>query len=274
MIGFFRQLLAAPLRLLLWLLGFVPVIDRRIVSELIWRISGDPADGNSVVVLTAQKKGIIAARQKADAILNKTQDALIATTMGFVEIHLCNDISAANGWIYKAKEQQCKNTELLLRLKLLLSDVVEEYNTTEIVDEILSRNDLPMDYTRTALIVRIERFLGSRLWDEADEVLDRMLCIEENYEICFPKWVTCMAKDDHVQAELYLKKMKNKVPEGQLRLRLATGWIYLGDKNRAMQCLKMAERAGMKATIISQSNRKFGEIIDSQEYKKLVVQEY
>lgn len=241
---------------------------------MIWCISGDASDGNNVVVLTAQKKGIIAARQKAEVILDKTRDSLIAATMGFVEIHFCNDINAADGWIHKAKELECKNPELLLRLELLLSDVIEEYDTEQIIDETLSRNDLPMDYTRTALIVRVERFLGGRLWDEADEILDKMLCIEENYEVCFPKWVTCMAKGEHVQAEIYMEKMKGKVPEGQLRVRLATGWIYLGDISRAMQYLKMAEQTGMKASTINMSNRVLGKIIDSEEYKNLEVQEY
>ncbi len=258
----------------MWVCGFVPVIDRRIISELIWRIGGDPGDGNNVVILTAQKKGVIAARQKAESILEKTRDSLIAAIMGLVEIHFCNDISAADGWIHKAKELECKNPELLLRLELMLSDVIEEYDTEQIIDEILSRNDLPMEYTRTALIVRVERLPGGRLWDEADEILDKMLCIEKNYEICFPKWVTCMAKGEHVQAEIYMEKMKGKVPEGQLRVRLATGWIYLGDKGRAMQCLKMAEQAGMKASTISVSNRVLGKMIDSEEYKNLEIEEY
>ena len=75
-------------------------------------------------------------------------------------------------------------------------------------------------------------------------------------------------------AELHLEKMKSQVPEGQLELGLATGWLYLGDEGRAMQRLKKAEAAGMKASGISMSNRELGAMLETEEYKNLEIQEY
>ena len=44
MIHFLRHLIAAPVRVLLWLCGFLPFIDQLRLAEIIWRITADADD--------------------------------------------------------------------------------------------------------------------------------------------------------------------------------------------------------------------------------------
>ena len=108
MIHFLRHLTAAPVRLLLWLTGFLPVIDRLMLAQIIWRITADVDDGCNLIILTANKKGLQPAREKAMEVLEKTHDASAAVSIGMVEAHACFDPEAAYGWIQKARQLDWK----------------------------------------------------------------------------------------------------------------------------------------------------------------------
>ena len=95
MINFTRHIIAAPLRVLVWVIGILPIIDRRALMEAIWFLTGDPDDGVAVVALISQSKGIEAARKRAANILEKSRSAKVAAIIGFVEMNENSDSISA-----------------------------------------------------------------------------------------------------------------------------------------------------------------------------------
>ena len=72
-------------------------------------------------------------------------------------------------------EQGVLNNHVLLPLKLYLSEHLGLYNKRAIIDEMLSRNDLPGEYTRGALLDKAAILLKEKNWSEAEQIADQML---------------------------------------------------------------------------------------------------
>ena len=180
MINFARQLIAAPIRLLLLICRFLPIFNKLVLVEILWFLSQQAEDGSALVALTASAKGIQAADEKAEKILQQTGDARIAETIAWLQVNINRDLNAASQWIQRASREGFKNTEMLGRVELFLSRYVDEYDTQEVVERILSRNDLPMQFTRDALLWKGQLLLEQTRWEQAKEIAARMLSIEEN----------------------------------------------------------------------------------------------
>ncbi|MBN1456232.1 MAG: hypothetical protein JW912_00085, partial [Sedimentisphaerales bacterium] len=82
MINFIKNLIAAPFRIVFWLCGFFPAVNRLTLARIIWNITGETIDGNNLIILTANYKGIGPARQVALKVLEETHDAAAVTIMG------------------------------------------------------------------------------------------------------------------------------------------------------------------------------------------------
>ncbi len=246
MIHFLRHLTAAPVRLLLWLCGFLPVIDRLMLAQIIWRITADADDGCNVIILTANKKGLQPAREKAMEVLEKTHDASAAVSIGMVEAHACFDPEAAYAWIQKARRLECKNLQKLLKLELLISNDITALDLEQVIEETLSRNDLTGEYSQAALCAKAGVCLKNRDWNTADKLADRVLVIEEAAWMRMVKWTTAMATGDEVLASMQQLKIEKVTPKADELFLLSLGKHFLGRTEQAREDFKAAVKQGLQ----------------------------
>jgi tetratricopeptide (TPR) repeat protein len=261
MINFIKNLIAAPFRIVFWLCSFFPAVKRLTLGRIIWNITGEPADGCNVIILTANSKGIEPARKVALKVLQETHDAAAALMMGQLEVHACCDVHAAFEWIKKAKDMDCKNPESLLKLELMISDTLDQIDTEQVIEQILSRNDLPGDYTKDALQVRMEIFLRDKKWDAAEEIADRILSVEEDSHARATKWVVAAARGNNDQAQMHFKKINNNVPPVLFHANLAMGWYHLGQMDKAREHLTQCIKNGANPNLLVIVNPSFKELL-------------
>jgi len=255
-ITFIRQLIAAPLRVLLWICGFVPLFDRLRLIEIIWALSTEPSDAAGVLTLTAAGKGIEAANTRAQELFSVYPYAQIAATMGWLRIQHDRNLQAASQWLKRARQADCQDASLL-GLELFLSEHLGEYDTEEITRRILSRNDLPMQTTRDALLTEGRRFLKQQRWTEAEAVADRILLVEENPQARWIRWVTAIVSGDDARAQTQLLIAGGKMPDAAMRGFVALGWLYMGDTERASQVLQDAHAEGAGVGLINKDLARF-----------------
>ncbi len=257
MINFVRQLIAAPLRILAWICGFVPIFDRLKLVEIIWALGREPADAAAVLSLTASGKGMDAARARAEEMFAEYPYAQIAATMGWLEIQHAQNLHAASGWLKHADQADCKDNHTLLGLELFLSEHLAEYDTEKIVARILARNDLPMQTTRDALLVDGRSLLKQQRWPEAQVLADRILVVEENPQARWIRWVTAIIDGDDTRAQTELSIAQGKMSDAALRGFVALGWLYMGDKERTIQVLQEARTDGAGVGLINKDLARF-----------------
>ncbi|HIJ67324.1 MAG TPA: hypothetical protein HPP87_08165 [Planctomycetes bacterium] len=256
MINFVRQLIAAPLRVLLWICGFVPLFDRLRLMQLIWAISTDPADAAGVLTLTASAKGIAQAHNRAEKMFATHPDSQIAATMGWLQIHHARNLPEASRWLKKARQVDCDDSALL-SLELFLSEHLDEYDTQEVVERILARNDLPMSTTRDALLADGRRLLKEKRWTEAQAVADKILTVEENPQARWIGWVTAIINGNDALAQTQLSIAGGKMSDAALRGFVALGWLYMGDSERAARVLQEARTEGAGVGLINKDLARF-----------------
>lgn len=238
MVAFFRQLCAAPFKIVLFLLNFFQPSNIPLI-RLIWRIGGEP---EYAVRLIAQlgNKDLVAARQEAKTLLDKTHNSQIASTMALYELYMARNAEAACQWIRYAESLGCEHPEDLLFAKLCLSDRVEAYDTEKIAKEIISRNDLPMHYTSRAYVELAEKYIEQQQWQRAEEIIDYVLSIEANQGATGLKWVTELFHGNTEKANSYLAMYKKMTPGSHAILFEAAGHYYLNDIEQAKDCLNRA----------------------------------
>ncbi len=257
MINFIRQLIAAPLRILAWICGFVPIFDRLKLVEIIWALGQEPADAAAVLSLTASGKGMDAACARAEEMFVAHPDAQIAATMGWLQIQHAQNLSAASEWLKHADQADCKDDYTLLGLELFLSEHLAEYDTEKIVARILARNDLPMQTTRDALLADGRSLLKQQRWPEARAHADRILAVEENPQARWIRWVTAIIDGDDTGAQTQLSIAQGKMSDATLRGFVALGWLYMGDEERTIQVLQEARADGAGVGLINKDLARF-----------------
>ncbi len=250
MITFIRHLIAAPVRLLAWANSFLRVFDPLKAAEVIWFLTGEAADGASVIVLAARGKGLDAARQRAEAIFARRPDEQVAAAIGWMEASEGHNLTAAAQWIERCRQAGCEDGPSLLQLELSLSEHLEGYDYPELIERILSRNDLPGNITRDALLGKAKLLLKERHWDEAEAIADRILKVEENGTARWVKWVTRMAAGDMEDAESQLQSAGEKTRAEVLWGLVALGWLCLGEDLRALEVLRKCQRDGKPAALV------------------------
>ena len=98
-----REILVLPLRILLLITRFVPVVDEYALVKWIWRISRTDEYGFQMVMLTTRKFGLQAGRDLAHEILNETRSAMIVYGIALHE-QMEKNYQAAKQWIDLAEE--------------------------------------------------------------------------------------------------------------------------------------------------------------------------
>lgn len=259
------RFVAVPIRTLAELLEIVAVFDTLALRRVCWKLTQGVEDGKNLIVLVCRKHGVKHVRAVAEEILAETKDSEIAATMGALEYSFGHDVRRANGWLRMAKENGYKNQEMLLHLELLLSNFFEDYESEEIIEEILSRKDLPAGATLTALVWKAHRFLEEQRWEEADQVAERILGVQEQADAQIVKWVVSMKRGDKAQADKHFDRGKGKLPEGVFNYVVAGGWLCLGEVGKAMEWLYKSD---YEMFYIKESACPIGELARSEEFRE------
>lgn len=267
MIAFIKQAIAVPIRLLAEAAGWVTIVDPTPLWSASWRLSHNPQDGCKLLVLVHSERGIEITRQIAEEMLDKSKDSELAAHIAFIELEYGAGIEEAKKWVKKARQGNFKNPEMLLRMELILSDEDND-ESNKVAEQILARNDLPMDFTLAALTEKAWALVEEKQFSEAEAAAERMLAIEENYDARFVKWIVCMAKGQQLQqAKEHLKKAKGNLslPEGLFHMIMARCCLILGRKNEAIEWLYEAEKAGFRS---EESESAVGQLAHSEEFRR------
>jgi len=238
------KLIAVLIRLIADVVDFLKIADPTSLRSITWKFSNDPEDGAKLLILVCRKRGIVRAREMAEEMIAQANDSLLAATMSWLEIQFGQGVEALKKWIEQAKKIQAKRQELLLSLELYLSERSLEYDAAEIIEAILARNDLPMDFSRHALLEKAKLFLQAHQWDRASQLADRILDLEE---LPFARWIKWVDATD-----AFLLSMT------------ALGWFYVGDITQTMKLMHQAENTGAKFEYISNQLTK---LANSDEYQ-------
>jgi hypothetical protein len=245
MISFFRELAALPLKLIFWICHFLHIPCKAALAALIWKVGGEIFWANTWILQAGQKQGIEKARELAGRLMERYKDARIALQMGMVEYRYFKNPAAAAEWIRRAEAMNCNFQEELLYLKLILADHVPSYHPERTVDEMLSRNDLSMEYSRAARLVQAELWIRRREWQKADTLLSAMLHIESEPLIHIYKWMTSVALDRPEQGQAELSIARKGLPGHRSLFYEALGMFYLGRPAEAQKLLAAAIEQGM-----------------------------
>jgi hypothetical protein len=260
-----RQVLAAPVKLALYLCVFFPKVNQLGLIGIVWKIGREPEYAWRYIGLTGQKKGIEAAREVAEEIFRECPTDQVAGMMGMLELGQYNLIGAKY-WLEKGRQCPEENPEFLLRLELGLADHLDEYDVQAVITKILSRRDLAMGCTMAALTVQAELFLRAKKWDDADAVLERILRVQEIPGLRWMKWTIAKAKGDEIEAERQLRLASTKSHKAVSNIFLAVGWHYLGDIEKTRQYLTKAQQDGVTKDMIIQINRELEAFLEPDSY--------
>lgn len=262
---FFGRIAAVPVRMAAQLASLVTVIDQLPLWSVCWKLSRNAQDGSKLLMQIAPKRGLMSARKLAEQMLAETQDCETAYTIGLLEYMYRQEFDSVEKWVRLAKENGYKNPESLLYLELVLSNYNPAFDREEIVERILSRNDLPAHVTLGALFEKMDGYLERQQWDEAEEIADRILGIQEQTNPRLAKWVVNAAKGNTQAAEQHYLKAKSKIPEERFNIIAAGYSLFLGRIDQAMECLYNGDREMFR---IHQLNTPIGQLAISDKFRE------
>ena len=263
--SFFGQLAAVPIRILVGVSFIFPMLDRGGLLGAIWFLTEDAEDGIRLINYFASKGQVSAAREKASEVFERCVDGRVAAAISLLEIQRWHNLRGAYEWIRNGREADCAYSERLLLAELLVSDHIEGYDTEQVIEEILGRKDLPMDYTRSALGVQAELFVRRGEWDSAEEIADRMLSIEDQIPARFIKWIVLVARGQEPEGFIKAPGMA-KLNKGQKYSLMGVGYFRGGNKAKAIEFLHKAEEQGVSREAIVLMDGRVGELMDSVDY--------
>jgi len=262
MVIFIRKVIAVPIRLFAEVVGSIKIFDSTQLWFAIWKLSGSMEDGCKLLTLMCREGVSEQARSRAKQMIAETKYCTAAAVMGQLEIRHGGDLDAARGWVELAKCSECKNPEVLLCLELLIS-AREGCESEAVMDAILRRNDLPVIYTRMALFSKAWKLAERRRWSEAEAIADKILCIEEQVDARFIKWISCSVRGEQEAADRHLSAAKGQTSEEWFNALVAQGWLFMGDRQKAMKWLYKAERAGVR---LEESRSPLGALAHSEQF--------
>jgi hypothetical protein len=176
---FVKSLLALPLRLAALAAGLIPLVDAGTVLHWILRITDDPEDGLRYLAYGLTRFGYKEMEPVAQKLMERYRDSRFAEMMGNAALFNKNK-TAAREWTVAAEYAGCANLEMLLGLKYQLCLDEPKEQRLKILDEIISRHDLPMAISAQAYPIRCYSFLLEREWDKAVKLADKILQIIES----------------------------------------------------------------------------------------------
>jgi hypothetical protein len=237
MFDFIFSILAQPVRFIAFLVAMSRIANPLALLRLAWDLGRDPQDAANIITITSAMHGIEAARDSARAMFDKTLDASIMASLAWREVQQGGNVRQARKWYDLAVENGVINLESLLPLKLFLSTHYNEFDKAATLEEILARNDLPMEFTRAAMLDKAAMLLKQKQWDEASEIADRVLAVEDHPHATWIKWVVTLAANEGSATTLQAL-VEKQAPPGYAPLLLALGYLYTGNRAEAIIQLK------------------------------------
>lgn len=241
MLSFFRELLAVPLRLLLFVCGMVEIVDKIVVAKWVWGLTGEPDDAVAFLGASLQKNGLEASKELAEELLLHTRDAKIANLIACYELN-SHSYDEIQRWIDKAVELECKNQELLLWVKFYASLPNEAVSSELILDEMIERNDLPSHYSETAWGLKSWRLVCDGEWEKAEFYANRVLEIKDNWWALLARMAIEVNRGEESKVDRILEKAERKAKQDlgsceKSLLFIARALAIVGYKERACEYL-------------------------------------
>jgi hypothetical protein len=262
MLKFIKKLLAIPVRILARILGIGGFFNTTALWSIVFNLTAGAEDGTSLLYTIYLKTGLDDARIAAQKIISASQSAKPAVIIASLEFREGN-INEADRWVKLAVESDAKDLDQLLVIKLYLSEFFSEYDKKSIIEEILSKNYLPMEVTRLALIEKSFLALEEKDWPLAEKIADRILSVEEHFAARIVKAAVAMVNKNIAAAEQLLTKAQHKTSAAQFYPLASQALLCIGQTEMAMEYLC---RAGKLDSRLVQSNTTLGKLARSQEF--------
>jgi tetratricopeptide (TPR) repeat protein len=238
-----REILVLPLKLLLLVTRFFPVVDRYALIKWIWKVGRTNEAGFELVMMTVDKFGLEAGRTLAHEILKETRSALIVYGIGLQE-WLDKNYDAAKEWIDLGEEMGCEDSYYFLSLKLNLSHLIAEYNHGEIVEEMLACNYLPMEYTHQALLNKAYILFKEKQYHKAEEIIDHMIKVRNDQAAEYLKAELCLMRNEDTLAEKLLAKSRKHMSEVDYNINVALAYYAADRVDESMEWVYKAVNGG------------------------------
>jgi hypothetical protein len=246
------------------------MFDPLFLWSVVWKLSGEARDGSQVLLHISNKNGIESTRFQAEKMLERCKSAELAATMGWIELQrgsgdLGTRYSLAKRWVEKAKQGGFENLQMLLYLELVLSGRDDSYDNEMMIEQVLGRDDLPMEFTRAGLVVKMWNLVENGEFGEAEKIADRILSIEENAYGRLIKWVGCLKEGKQELADRHFSMAKARLAGEMFDLICVQGWLFLGDRRKAMEWLYKAKEDGVDFT---ENKSQIGTLVNSSEFEE------
>ena len=253
-----------PVRLLATIFVWVKIIDPTKLWKTVWKLTRSSDDGCALLSCMCREQIGNETRRTAEEIIAQTKDCSAASLMGFTEMRQAQGVDAAKKWVEVAGRHDCTNPEMMLYLKLIISER-EGVASSETIEQILARNDLPGDFTRAALFLKAHKLSEQKRWKEAEKIADMILGIEENVDARMIKWSACLSRGDQKCAEVNLQEAKKQCPAHFFNVLVAQGYLFLGDIEKAMEWLYKARQEGFE---LQEGRSPIGVLAHSENFQK------
>jgi len=238
-----REILVLPLRLLLLVTRFFPVVDQYTLAKWTWKIGRTNEDGCKVVMETIDKLGLPAGRVLAHEILTETRSAMIVSGIIWEELAEKNYVGAKE-WINLAEEIGCEDCYHLYAVKISNSHMIKEYGHAKIVDEMLACNYLPMEYTNMALLNKAHLLFKAKRCEESEEIVDHMLKVRNDQNAEYLKAELCLVRNEDTLAMQLLAKRRKCMSEVDYNVNVAMAYYAAERVDEGMEWLYKAVSGG------------------------------
>ncbi len=268
---FIRELIAVPLRIIIWLCSVVAIFDTVALSKLLFKLTNNIEDALSYLNLYITKNSLEAAREIAEKLLCDTRNSRVAMVMSLAE-NDAHNFSESRSWILKAKEGNCSDQDFLLLPELMISISTNNIDYL-IVDEIISRNDLPMQFSTMAYCLKCSHLFFTGELEDAHTIATKILDIQDYYGAHFVRWVYEAKKGNSSDAQLLLKKAissAKKIGAGDEAITSFTvyGFVLLEDFKSACDSLESVDATKVQYVLASlKGNAKVASFFETQEFK-------
>ena len=244
MFNFLRELIAVPIRILLWLTGMVPVVNPVAIAKLLWETSGLIEDGEVFLKYLINTQGLEDGRQAADAMFAQTNDARFIAAIAYAE-YASGNIEGAQQWVDHALKAGCVNPERLLFIQFITANSRHDNEKSrECIQKIYERNDLPMGYSALAHPLRAYYLFRDGDLDAALEVAERILQIRDDLHAYLIRWAMDLKAGRDEQARKNLEMARASWHGNFFPAVLADYYLILGDQDSAIRQLHEAQQEG------------------------------
>lgn len=177
MFSFMRDLLALPLKILVYLGYYTKSPQLLGMQKLVWQITGRCRDGVSYIGYF-YKIDIREARRRAVALLEESTSGCLHALIAAQDFQITRDYQWIRQRLKEAEQRELKEAHMLLYPRLMLENDPEEMKM--LAEQVLGRNDFPTHVSALAYYNLSLYHLEKGDQQKAGELITHCLQIEEN----------------------------------------------------------------------------------------------